>query len=71
MGSGLFITLKPGEEIELKDTKYVIKNHGAISCSLNIYTQESRRQAQKIRYTKEVIMDVKYDSNKRRIPKND
>ncbi len=47
VGSGFFVTLKAGEELPLKGTNYIIKNHGSVSASLHIFTQEYKRQRDK------------------------
>lgn len=39
---GLFTTLKPGTEIELKSTDFVVRNNGPVSAQLHIYSKSRR-----------------------------
>jgi len=47
VGSGLHIPLKPGEELEIKGTDYIIRNIGSVSTRLHIFTKAYKRQLQR------------------------
>lgn len=43
-GSGLFLNLKPGEQLEIKGTEYIVRNNGVITAQLHIFTQAFKAQ---------------------------
>lgn len=59
---GLSISLRPNEEIELRNSDYVLRNNGPVTCRVQIYSKKRRDEINaelEARFTAEALAQSK------------